>query len=64
VGMDCPYSSSEQWKPLAQAILAEHRNLTLNPIPDIPVKVEAKVKELVWERRQRRRRRGHLPPTS
>ncbi|KAH8959178.1 hypothetical protein BDL97_06G066500 [Sphagnum fallax] len=56
VGMDCPYSSSEQWKPLAQAILAEDRNLTLNPIPDIPVKVEAKVKELVWERRQRRRR--------
>ncbi len=33
MGMDCPYSSSEQWKPLAQAILAEDRNLTLNPIP-------------------------------
>jgi hypothetical protein len=33
MGMDCPYSSSEQWKPLAQAILADDRNLTLNPIP-------------------------------
>jgi hypothetical protein len=33
VGMGCPYSSSEHWKPLAQEVLSDNRDLTTNSIP-------------------------------
>ncbi|CAM6010856.1 unnamed protein product [Sphagnum balticum] len=63
VGMGCPYSSSEQWKPLAQEVLSDNRDLTANSIPETPVKGEFKVKELAWERRRKLRRLGRFQPT-
>jgi hypothetical protein len=63
VGMGCPYSSSEQWKPLAQEVLSDNRDLTANSIPETPVKGEIKVKELAWERRRKLRRLGRFQPT-
>ncbi len=33
MGMGCPYSSSEHWKPLAQEVLSDNRDLTANSVP-------------------------------
>ncbi|CAM6105645.1 unnamed protein product [Calypogeia fissa] len=58
VGMDVPFSTSQQWKPLAEAALAAARKTSTFDLKGETK--ESRPRELHWERKKRLRRKGNL----
>lgn len=58
VGMDLPFSSSQQWKPLAEAALAAARKSSALDVTETTEK--DRPRELHWERKKRLRKEGNL----